>query len=96
MPEHRLTRLADRDLKEIFRNSIEQLGQANAEEYVLSLDRRFALLAERPEIGRSMDQIRQGYRHFKGFSHTIFYREESYGILIIRILHQRMYFKRHL
>ena len=43
-----------------------------------------------PALGRPCDEIRPGLRRMKQGKHVVFYREEPGGILISRILHQRM------
>jgi ParE toxin of type II toxin-antitoxin system, parDE len=50
----------------------------------------FELLADNPALGRPCDEIRSGLRRMKQGKHVVFYREEPGGILISRILHQRM------
>ena len=54
------------------------------------------MLAEFPDLGRDAGRIRPGYRQMETASHTVFYRRIADGILIVRVLHQRMDFERHL
>jgi toxin ParE1/3/4 len=52
-------------------------------------------LADHPASGRSCDDIRPGlYRREQG-KHVIFYWREPQGILVSRILHERMLPQRH-
>ena len=52
--------------------------------------------ARDPRRGRPCDDVRAGYfRHPVG-SHVVFYRRVAGGIDVVRILHQRMDFQRHL
>jgi toxin ParE1/3/4 len=53
------------------------------------------MLADNPALGRSCDDIRPGLRRMESGQHVVFYREEAGGILISRILHQRMLPERH-
>lgn len=53
-------------------------------------------LAELPRSGRLAHTIRKGYSVLNCGSHNIFFREEHSRIVIVRILHNRMDFKRHL
>jgi plasmid stabilization system protein ParE len=46
--------------------------------------------AGNPALGRSCDEIRPGLRRMEQGRHVILYRVEPGGILISRILHQRM------
>ncbi|EMS7707478.1 type II toxin-antitoxin system RelE/ParE family toxin, partial [Vibrio cholerae] len=46
---------------------------------------------ENPDIGKSCDEIREGYRKFPQGSHVIFYQQiGSQQIRVIRILHKSM------
>nr|MDT0250787.1 type II toxin-antitoxin system RelE/ParE family toxin [Endozoicomonas sp.] len=54
-------------------------------------DETFHLLSERPELGKSCDQIRKGYLKFPQGSHVIFFRQINKSrIQIVRILHKNM------
>ena len=46
-------------------------------------------LAERPSLGRGIDEVRPGYFKFPVASHVVFYSKPD-GIDVIRILHKRM------
>jgi toxin ParE1/3/4 len=46
-------------------------------------------------IGRIADEVRRGLRRHEHQKHVIFYREDRKGIVIVRILHQRMLPERH-
>ncbi len=48
------------------------------------------MLAENPAIRRQCDNIRPGLRRMERGRHVVFYREAAGGILVSRILHQRM------
>jgi toxin ParE1/3/4 len=41
-------------------------------------------------MGRACAGIKAGYRRMEHGRHVILYREQSNGILIVRVLHQRM------
>lgn len=53
-------------------------------------------LVDAPHRGVAVDAVRLGYRHLRAGSHVIFYRISGETIEIVRILHARMYFARHL
>jgi toxin ParE1/3/4 len=53
-------------------------------------------VAADPHRGRCCDEIRPGYRKYPAGSHVLFYRLLPDGIDIVRILHRRMDFERHL
>ena len=48
------------------------------------------MLAANPMLGRACDYICPGLRRMEHGRHVVFYREAAAGILISRILHQRM------
>ena len=47
-------------------------------------------------MGRNADEIDPGYLHIESASHAIFYHKIETGIPIVRVLHERMDFTRHL
>jgi toxin ParE1/3/4 len=67
-----------------------------AERYLRLLNVGFIDLTIQPDLGRSCDAIRLGYRVFRVGSHVIFYRVLNQRIEIVRVLHQSMDFERHL
>jgi len=87
---------ADSDIEAIAETSLRHWGLAQAEKYILGLHETFRMLAEFPELGRDVDEIRPGYRKIETASHSIFYRKTENGVLIMRVLHQNMDFGRHL
>ena len=48
------------------------------------------MLAENPAVGRAAYDVLPGLLRHEHSKHVIFYRVEAKGILISRILHQRM------
>ena len=48
-----------------------------------------------PTLGRPCDDIRAGLWRIEQGSHVIFFRRRSNGILVCRILHQRMLPEHH-
>lgn len=65
-------------------------GEALAVRYLSELEDCCRMLVDNPELGRVCDDIRPGLRRMESGKHVIFYRRESGGILVVRILHQRM------
>jgi toxin ParE1/3/4 len=96
MGSYALSGKADSDILQIARDSVKQWGLARAEEYVLGLHQAFQRLAEFPDMGRDASHLRTGYMRMESMSHVVFYRKIESGILIVRILHNRMDFVRHL
>jgi toxin ParE1/3/4 len=96
MTAYRLSPRAQDDLDEIWDYSEAQWGTDQAETYARQLQRAFETLAIHPTRGRSCDRIRKGYFRLSAGSHVIFYRMAGDAVDIVRILHQRMDFERHL
>ena len=96
MGSYTLSGEADADIETIAESSLEQWGVAHAGAYILELHETFGRLAAFPEIGRDVSHIRPGYRKLTTASHSVFYRQTEDGILIVRVLHQRMDFEQHL
>jgi len=87
---------AQRDIEEIWDYSFERFGFEKAEAYLRELQRAAETVAEDPRRGLACDNIRSGYRKFPVGSHILFFRASESRIVIVRILHQRMDFERHL
>jgi len=87
---------ARRDIEEIFDYSVERFGADKAEAYIRDIQRAAETIAEDPRRGLACDEIRPGYRKFSVGSHVLFFRATAARVVIVRILHQRMDFDRHL
>ena len=86
-----LTAAAKMDLRDIALFTQRRWGKEQRNVYLKQFDESLWLLAENPDIGKSCDEIRQGYRKFPQGSHVIFYRQTgSQQIKVIRILHKSM------
>jgi len=96
VPSYRLTGAAASDVRGISRQSIQQWGVARAQAYVAGLHRAFDTLAAFPDAGRDAGELRPGYLRFEHERHSIFYRKTDAGILVVRVLHQRMRPGKHL
>ncbi len=91
-----VTPRAQRDIEEIWNYSFERFGFEKAEAYLRELRRAAEIVAEDPRRGLACDNIRSGYRKLPVGSHIVFFRASESRIVIVRILHQRMDFERHL
>ncbi len=96
MAEYRLTPAAERDLEIIWTHTVEQWGLEQADRYTDILALALAELAESPKSAPACDQILPGYRRRNVERHMIYFRITTYGIAVIRILHDRMDATRHL
>jgi len=96
MGNFELTRRAEQDLIEIYTYSHREYGERQAASYILSFEQCFERLQANPALGRSIEHIRSGYRRYNHRSHAVFFTHTLTGILIVRVLHQRMDPERHL
>ncbi|WP_086479040.1 type II toxin-antitoxin system RelE/ParE family toxin [Oceanospirillum sanctuarii] len=86
-----LTVAAKTDLREIALFTQRRWGKEQLNAYLKQFDDSFWLLAENPDIGKTCDEIRAGYRKFPQGSHVIFYQQTgNQQIRVIRILHKSM------
>jgi len=85
------------DLLAIGRYTRKEWGKAQQVRYLTQIDRAFHNLANKPDLGRLCDDIREGYFKYGVGKHVIFYRRAEQGqIEIVRILHGRMDIEQHL
>ena len=97
MAEFVLSERAKKDLIGIANYSEDKWSDEQAERYVRMLLTECGELANKPLVGRSYDPIRPGLRGTSCGRHVIFYRVlSSDKVRIIRILHEKMDFLRHL
>ena len=87
---YKLSEAAASDIEAILTRSVLDFGVERTETYFQSLTHCLELLGDNPEMGSSVDDIRQGYRCFLHKSDVIFYTHDEQAILIVRILHKRM------
>ncbi len=86
---YELTKAADEDFENIFDFGIDTFGLDQALKYQNSMKQRFGELAEQPKLYPAVDDIRRGYRRSVFGSHSIYYRIEGQGIVIVPILGQQ-------
>ena len=65
-------------------------GEDQTIRYIDGLETCCQQLADNPELGRRCDHIRPGLRRMEHARHVVFYRIKAGGIVVSRILHQRM------
>lgn len=78
------------DLVAIWRYTTERWGPHQARRYILALHEDLHVLAENPDLGRSYEHVRSGYRVYPSGKHLIFYRLAPEEVDVVRILHERM------
>ncbi len=96
MSRYLLRPRAESDLEEIWRYSLEHWGETRAERYLNDLRKTLEHAAETPSAGRRVKIGQRVFRTRRSGSHLVFYRETARGIEVLRILHMRMDFARHL
>ena len=88
---------AKADLSEIWDYTYSEWGVEQAEKYVRDL---WSVMQEQTrELTKSVDigDVRKGYRKVRSGSHVIFFKVTRVGVVdVMRILHQKMDFDRHL
>jgi toxin ParE1/3/4 len=84
------------DLDKIWDRTVERWGVDQAEFYTRQLWQHIMAAAAQPTIGRACPEVRAGYYKYRSGSHFLFYRLIDGGIDVVRILHERMDFGRHL
>lgn len=96
MSRYVLSPRAASDLNDIWDHTQAHWGDAQAERYIRDIQRVIEGAAADPRRGLPCDHIRTGYFKLSAGSHVIFYRLIGGELDVIRILHQRMDFDRHL
>ena len=81
---------AEHDIDEIAAYTFTEWGWRQADQYLAKLESCFDLLTQNSSIGRPCDSIRKGLRRFEIGRHAVFYLPEPGGILVVRVLHERM------
>lgn len=88
MSNYDLTLDALSDLREISAYTQREWGRQQRLKYLETVENCFGHLADMPGIGRDVSHMRKGLCAYPCGTHVIFYRQESAGITVIRILHQ--------
>jgi len=86
---YRLSRKAEQDLINIYREGTLLFGTAQAETYHQELARIFEILADNPKIVRERLEITPPVRIHPCGSHMVVYLMEEQDVFILRIRHGR-------
>jgi toxin ParE1/3/4 len=86
----RFSRRAGADLLSIATYTLRTWGEEQTIRYLDDIEVCCQMLADNPALGRSCQQVLPGLLRMEHGKHVIFYRRETAGILVSRILHQRM------
>ena len=97
MADFVLSERAKSDIQSIGDYTEEKWSEEQAERYIRMVLSECRDLANKPLVGRSYEPIRPGLRGYPCGKHVIFYRVLSTDkVRIVRVLHERMDFPRHL
>lgn len=80
------TRQARIDLKKMWKDGYKKWGEAQADAYFDLVSVTIDRFADYPEMGRTREEIRAGYRAFSVRQHIIFYTLEDNLVMIQRVL----------
>lgn len=86
MPRVNRRPLAEADILEIW-SYIAEDSLAAADLWMERLDEQFKLLAARPMMGRSRDEVVPGVRSFAFGRYSVFYVPLDDGVDVVRVLH---------
>jgi toxin ParE1/3/4 len=90
MPAIYVSSKAEADIDSIIEYTKKSWGQRQADDYLTKIENSFKLLARNPLIGRSCEAISPGLHRYEVGKHVLFYASALDGVMIIRVLHQRM------
>ena len=90
-----MSRLAEADLLSICAYNLRTWGEAQTIHYIDALEACCQRLADNPGSGRSCGYVGPRLRRIEQGKHVVFFRREKDGILVSRILRERMLPDRH-
>lgn len=93
---YRTTRQADQDIIDIYLWGCREFGQSQAEHYHEGLAGTFDLIAANPRMARERSDFNPAVRLHPYDLHLIVYVVDDAGVLIVRVLHGRREWERHL
>ena len=96
MAAYRLSLKTLDDLNDIALYTLQEFGLEQSHRYRDGIKACFQNLADNPRLGRRADNLAPALRRVEHESHVVFYTSTETGVLIVRVLHERMDFKRHL
>jgi toxin ParE1/3/4 len=91
-----LTEIARADLKSIRRYSIRTWGQDRTSQYMTAIRDTLKRLVPGTVLTRNRDDLRSGLRMATSGRHCIFFEADESRVLVVRVLHDRMDYGRHL
>jgi toxin ParE1/3/4 len=86
VPRYKLSGATDANLSDIYAFTFTEFGERQADAYFEPLEECLTRLAGNPQLGREIGFVRENYRLFVHQRHSIYYRPEKSGILVVRVL----------
>ena len=97
MANYAYSKLADKDLEDISYYTTLYFGEGQARAYHASIDQSAMTIANFPSIGRPYtSQKGKLFQKFNVGEYSLFYQPNEEGGFIVRVLHCKMDFDRHL
>ena len=90
MPNYRVAKLAEWDLKAIARHTLRILGYAQTRHYLRGLFDCFQTVADDPTLGCQCNAILPGLRRIEYNRHVFFYALSAGRVIIARVLPLQM------
>ena len=87
---------AKSDLVDIWVETVQHWGEAQADRYLDDIERALMELVANPQMGTSCSDLLHGARKLITGRHLLFYEVDPDRIFVIRVLHQSMDVQRHL
>ena len=91
-----LTEIARADLKSIRRYSTRTWGQDRTSQYMTAIRDTLKGLVQGTVVTRDRVDLRPGLRMVTSGRHCIFFEADESRVLVVRVLHDRMDYRRHL
>lgn len=85
-----LSPAAQHDLDEIWDYTAARWNVAQADRYILGIRDTCSILASDNRTARSIEGVRKGYYKASVGSHFVIFRYNREGVVVTRVLHQRM------
>lgn len=86
MPKYQLSKAADEDLSNIYAYTYREFGERQADAYFDALEDCLSGLVLNPELGRDVSFLRSGFRLLVHQRHSIYYKAQGSGVIIVRVL----------
>lgn len=91
-----LSKLAIKDLNNIWTYTAEQWSNAQANKYYKSILKEIEFICNNPEAGRSIHEVKRLHRIRLIKLHIIVYKVQEETLYVDRILHQQMDIEKHI